>query len=85
MTGNCPTSITIDWLETQLEYLEVWIDDISTESNEDLKLVECVQGHRQWLKSEITVLRNPDKYRLSAFATNIVYPLVSDVQAVASY
>ena len=47
MTENCPTSITIDWLETQLEYLEVWIDDISTESNEDLKLVECVQGHRQ--------------------------------------
>ena len=84
MTENCPKSITIDWLETQLEFLEVWIEDVSTEPNEDLKLVECVQGHRRWLESEITVLRNPDKYRLSAFATNIVYPLVSDVAAMAS-
>jgi len=84
MTENCPKSITIGWLETQLEFLDVWIEDVSTESNEDLKLVECVQGHRRWLESEITVLRNPDKYRLSAFATNIVYPLVSDVAAMAS-
>lgn len=78
MCGLYTKATTLEWLESQVGVLDCWIEDVSTSPEADINLLECIQGHRKWLSAELTVLKEPGKHRLSGFAKQIIYPLVSN-------
>lgn len=77
MCGLYTKSTTLEWLESQIAVLDCWIEDISDNLDTDMNFLECIQGHRKWLDTELKLLKNPEKYRLSGFARQLVYPAVS--------
>ena len=64
------------WLENQLSVLGCWTEDIMMNPEADISLIECLKTHQKWLESELLILNNPSKYRLSNFALAPVYPLI---------
>lgn len=84
MCGLYTKSTTVAWLESQVGVLDCWIEDVSTNPEADINLLECIQGHRKWLGAELQVLKDPDKYRLSGFAKQTIYPLISNAQIIVS-
>jgi hypothetical protein len=63
---------TLEWLESQVSILDYWIEDVLISPEADISLLECIQGHRNWLDSELKILRNPNKYRLPGFARHAI-------------
>ena len=76
MCGLYTKVSALDWLESQINILGVWLSDLSTNPDSDLELIDCLESHKAWLKTEIKLLKNPGKYRLSSFAKHPVYPLL---------
>tara|TARA_Y100000385_G_scaffold151962_1_gene157588 strand:- start:78 stop:359 length:282 start_codon:yes stop_codon:yes gene_type:complete len=64
---------TLEWLESQVSILDYWIEDVLCSPEADISLLECIQGHRKWLDSELKILKNPNKYRLPGFARHAIY------------
>ncbi|MGJ8563988.1 MAG: hypothetical protein ACSHXY_10590 [Alphaproteobacteria bacterium] len=68
MSGLYTKTSTMAWLETQMVILDSWISDVATNPQADLDLLDCIEGHRNWLNTELKVLRNPQKYRFERSA-----------------
>ena len=84
MSGLNDHSATVNWLESQLCIIDGFMAELSANSDTDINLLECVEGHRKWLDSELKILQNPEKYRLSGYAKRVVYPLVSNDRAICA-
>ena len=76
MCGLFTKSTALEWLESQAHILDCWITDSSINPDSDADLLDCLQMHQKWLRSEIQILQNPGKYRLSNFSKHPVYPLL---------
>ena len=37
---------TVEWLESQVNILDYWIEDVLCSPEADISLLECIQGHR---------------------------------------
>jgi hypothetical protein len=64
---------TLEWLESQVNILDYWIEDVLCSPEADISLLECIQGHKKWLNNELKILKHPNKYRLPGFARNAIY------------
>ena len=64
---------TLEWLESQVNILDYWIEDVLCSPEADISLLECIQGHRKWLNNELKILKHPNKYRLPGFARHAIY------------
>ena len=76
MCGLYTNQTVKDWLENQLVVLGCWVEDCMMNPDADIGLIECLKTHQKWLESELTILKNPETYRLSNFAIAPVYPLI---------
>ena len=75
---------TLEWLEGQVKLLECWIEDLAAQPSADMTLVECVENHKKWLLAELAIIKAPERYRLSNFARNVVYPLIEQESGMAA-
>ena len=41
------------WLQSQLQIMTVWMDELATRPDGDLTALERLERHRQWLSSEL--------------------------------
>lgn len=56
-------TVMIDWLKSQVRVIEAWREEIACRPEIDIKEVERMERHYQWLTLEVTRLED---YRLRA-------------------
>ncbi len=44
------------WLQSQLQVMQVWMEELATRPDGDLTALERLERHRQWLASELARL-----------------------------
>jgi len=59
MCGLYKQNSTTEWLKTQVAVIEAWAADLSDDPSTNLRLLECVTKHKQWLMREIKELNAP--------------------------
>jgi hypothetical protein len=64
---------TLEWLESQVNILDYWIEDVLCSPEADISLLECIQGHRKWLNNELKILKHPNKFRMPGYARHAIY------------
>jgi hypothetical protein len=64
---------TLEWLESQVNVLDYWIEDVLCSPEADINLLECIQGHRKWLNNELKILKHPNKFRMPGYARHAIY------------
>ena len=63
---------TLEWIESQVNILDYWIEGVLCSSEANINLLECIQGHRIWLNNESKILKHPSEYRLPVVSRNVV-------------
>ena len=47
------TGDMLEWLKTQVRFIEAWREDIASRPDLDLEMITRLERHYQWLTSEV--------------------------------
>lgn len=59
MCGLYKQDSTTEWLKTQVAVIEAWAADLSDDPSANIRLLDCVTTHKDWLTREIEELSAP--------------------------